>query len=159
MGYHLLDLNQWFFGDSKLIFSNTKHFLNLPVEDCSTIITESVDGVQSVFNVGWFSKVIFPEFNFRVNLHGSNGFVSSEKFAPSNMYLNAITQALVNFTKKITLRPISYMSYTYYYSSFFEIVKEFLNNVKNGEDFSVDLEDQLEVMRLISEVYKGSDKK
>jgi predicted dehydrogenase len=158
LGYHLLDLNQWFFGKSKLKFSTMDHVLNLPVEDSAIIITESEDGsIKSVFNVGWFSKVIFPEFNFRVNLHGSNGFISSEKYAPRNMYMHAVKQAISNFFRKITFNQINYLSYTYYYSSFYEIIKEFLTSVKNGDDFPVDLEGQLEVMRIIDEVYRRGE--
>jgi predicted dehydrogenase len=155
LGYHLLDLNQWFFGPSKVKFASIDHIMNLPVDDSSTIITESEDGnLRSVFNVGWFSKVIFPEFNFRVNLHGSNGYLSSEKFTPNNLYLHAVKIAITNFIKKITLREIDYLSFTFYYSSFYKIIEEFLTSVQNDMEFPIDFEDQLEVMKIIDSIYE-----
>jgi len=154
LAYHLLDLNQWFFGDSKVKFSTTEHIMNLPVEDSSTIITESEDGgLRSVFNVGWFSKVIFPEFNFRVNLHGSNGYLSSEKYAPSNLYLHAVKLAMTNLFKRVTFQELDYLSYTYYYSSFYDIIKEYLFSVQNDREFHIDFRDQLEVMKIIDVIY------
>lgn len=159
LAYHLLDLNQWFFGPSKLRFSILEHIMRLPVEDSSTIVTESEDGsIRSIFNVGWFSKVIFPEFNFRVNLHGSNGFLSSEKFAPRNLYSHAVKEAIKNFFRKITFQEIEYLSYTYYYSSFYKIMREFLTHVEKGEKIPVKFEDQLEVMKIIDEIYKRGRK-
>jgi predicted dehydrogenase len=154
LAYHLLDLNQWFFGPSKVKFASIEHIMNLPVEDSATIITESENGqLRSIFNVGWFSKVIFPDFNFRVNLHGSNGFLSSEKYSPKNLYLHAVKTAMINFIKKITFQEIDYLSYTYYYSSFYEVIKEYLLRVKNDEEFSINFQDQLEVMKIIDTVY------
>jgi predicted dehydrogenase len=159
LAYHLIDLNQWFFGSSKLRYCTYDNLMNLPVEDSSTIITESEDGtLRSVFNVGWFSKVIFPEFNFRVLLHGSNGYLSSEKLAPNNLYFHAIKESISNFVKKITFQEIDYLSYTYYYKSFYQIIKEFLNCVKTGEEFPVSFEDQLAVMELINKAYKKGKK-
>lgn len=155
LAYHLLDINQWFFGKSKLKYSTYSYLMNLPVEDSSTIVTESEDGtLRSIFNVGWFSKVIFPEFNFRAILHGTNGFLSSEKLAPNNMYIHAVKEATSNFIKRVTFQEIEYMSYTYYYSSFFQIIKEFLNSVKTGEEFPVSFNDQLAVMKIIDAIYK-----
>jgi predicted dehydrogenase len=158
LAYHLIDLNQWFFGPSKLKYSIYSNLMNLPVEDSSTIITESEDGSRrSIFNVGWFSKVIFPEFNFRVILHGSNGFLSSEKLAPQNLYVHAVKEAFINFAKRITLQEIDYLSYTYYYKSFYQIIKEFLKSVKEGEEFPIIFEDQLAVMEIIDKVYKRGE--
>jgi len=154
LGYHLLDLNQWFFGNSNVTFCVKNNIMNLPVEDSSTIITESIDdGVRSVFNVGWFSKMVFPDFNFRVNLHGSNGFLSSEKYAPGNLHLHAVREAIKNFMKRITFQEIDYLTYTYYYSSFYKILKDFLTYAESGSNFP-SLQEQLNVMKNIDEAYR-----
>ena len=157
LGYHLIDLDVWFFGVGGIFFSHLDNILNLPVEDSVTIVIQHKErGLLSTVNAGWFSKIIFPEFNFRVNLHGTAGYLSTEKYSPKFMRLNAINEALKNTLKKIMGKEINYLSYTYYYSSFFEIMRDFLSSIKSGEDLSVSLKDQVEVMRLIDEAYSNN---
>ena len=154
LGYHLIDLNVWFFGKCDVLFSDLQHVLHLPVEDASTLVLRSKKSdVVSVLNSGWFSKMIFPEFNFRVNLHGTSGFLSTDRFSPRYMRLHAVKEALKNFAKKCIGKKIDYLSYTYYYSSFFKILNDFFLAIKNGVPFSISLDEELEVMRIIDEIY------
>ena len=154
LGYHLIDLNVWFFGKCDVFFSDLQHILNLPVEDTLTVVLRSKDsGVVSVLNSGWFSKIIFPEFNFRVNLHGTAGLLSTDRFAPRYMRLHAVKEALKNTVKKCIGRKIDYLSYTYYYASFFQVLHDFFKAVKTGSPFPIPLDEELEVMRIIDEIY------
>ena len=154
LGYHLIDLNVWFFGKCDILFSHLQNILHLPVEDASTVVLRSKDsGVVSVLNSGWFSKMIFPEFNFRVNLHGTAGFLSTDHFSPRFMRLHAVKEAFKNTVKKCIGKEIDYLSYTYYYSSFFQVLQDFFNAIKTGIPFPIPLDEELEVMRIVNEIY------
>lgn len=154
LGYHLLDLNVWLFGKCNVLSSHLQYVLNLPVEDAATIVLESKSsGVVSIFNVGWFSRLIFPEFNFRVNLHGTSGYLSTDQYAPRNMFLHAMKEAVKNTVRKCIGRQIDYLSYTYYYSSFFQVLLDFFNSIRTGTPFAITLDEELEVMRIVDEIY------
>jgi len=154
LGYHLIDLNVWFFGNCDVLFSDLQHILHLPVEDASTVVLRSKgSGVISVLNSGWFSKIIFPDFNFRVNLHGTAGFLSSDHFSPKYMRLHAVKEAVKNTLKKCVGKKINYLSYTYYYSSFFKILYDFFDAIKKDHPFPIPLDEELEVMRIMDEIY------
>ena len=74
-------------------FCTLGYRFSLPVEDSATLVLkEPRTGVRCVVNVGWFSKMIFPKFNFRVNMHGTVGFISTDQFAPQNPYSYAIKE-------------------------------------------------------------------
>ena len=153
-GFHLIDLNVWMFGMCDVLFSDIRYILHLPVEDASTVVLRSKDlGVMSVLNVGWFSKMIFPEFNFRVNLHGTAGLLSTDRYSPRFMRLHAIKEALKNTVKKCIGKEIDYLSYTYYYSSFFHILQDFFNAIKTGSSIPITIDEELEVMRIVDEIY------
>ena len=92
------------------------------MEDDATVILKSRRAsTRIVMNVGWFSKMIFPNFNFRINLHGTVGYASSDHFAPRNLRLHAVKEATLNLLRKIVRKNIHPLSYTYYYYSFFKI--------------------------------------
>jgi predicted dehydrogenase len=154
LGYHLIDLNVWFFGWCDVLFSNLRFLLHLPVEDTATFVLRSRDsGVVSVFNIGWFSKMVFPKFNFRINLHGEVGLLTTDQFAPRNMLVNAVKEGVKNIVRRLFRRQIRYLSYTYYYASFFEALQDFFVAVQKGLETPVPLEQQLEVMRIIDFIY------
>lgn len=154
LGFHLIDLNVWIFGKCDVLFSDIQYTLHLPVEDASTVVLRSKDsGVVSVLNVGWFSKMIFPEFNFRVNLHGTAGMLSTDRYSPRNMRLHAVKEALKNTVKKCIGKEIDYLSYTYYYSSYFHILKDFFNAIKTGSSTPISIDEELEVMRIVDDIY------
>lgn len=157
LGYHLLDLNQWMFGDCKIEYAVLNHFYNLPIEDSATIVMSADNDIRCVVNVGWFSKMIFPQFNFRINLHGTVGYTSTDQYTPSNLYVHAMKTGISNFLRKITGRRIKYLEYTYYYSSFVKILSDFFNSVKNDLEMPVNMHDQLSVMNYISTIYEKSE--
>jgi predicted dehydrogenase len=143
------------FGNLELSYSILGHGYNLPIEDNATLILRSTKtGTRCVINVGWFSRIIFPRFNFRVNMHGTNGYLSTDQFAPRNFYLNSAKEALSNIAKRVTGRKISLLSYTYYYNSFAKVLENFFDAINKDEDSSVSLDGQIEVIKLIEDAYK-----
>ncbi|MEM3443164.1 MAG: Gfo/Idh/MocA family oxidoreductase [Candidatus Bathyarchaeia archaeon] len=158
LGYHLIDIFTWMFGDFHLEYSGLGYRLNLPVEDAATVVLGSErTSTKCIVNVGWFSKSVFPGFNFRVNIHGTVGYDSTDRYAPKNPHIYAVKEGVLNFLRKISLRKINYLSYTYYYSSFYKILEVFFDAIKYGAEFPVSLEGQLEVTRIIDEAYRRHD--
>ena len=154
LGYHLVDLLSWMLGDFKVSFSNLRHKMNLPVEDAGTIVLDSKTcDLSCNVNVGWFSKSIFPAFNFRLNLHGTVGFDSTDRYVPVNARMNAVKEGVKNLARRIAFQKPSYLSYTYYYSSFYTIMRLFFDSLQKGSDFPVSLEQQLDVIRIIESAY------
>lgn len=160
LGYHLIDLFSWIFGELAVEFSVLGHRYGMSIEDSATVVLKSLKtGIRCVLNVGWFSKTIFPNFNFRINLHGTVGYVSTDRFAPKNPYSHAAREAAKNFLRRVTGRELNYLSYTYYYASFAKILDQFLESVKNGSEMSVTLQEQLSVVKTIERAYQQSEGK
>ncbi len=155
LGYHLVDLLTWMLGDFTVSFSQLGHKMNLPVEDAGTVVLHSKDcDLDCIVNVGWFSKSIFPDFNFRLNLHGTVGFDSTDRYIPADAKMNAFKEGVKNIARRITFQKPNYLSYTYYYESFYTIMRLFFDSLKNGSEFPVSLPQQLDVVRIIESAYK-----
>lgn len=155
LGYHLIDIFGWMFGDVEPLYSTLEFRFGLPVEDNATIIVRSrKTSTKGIINVGWFSKMIFPNFNFRVNLHGTVGYECTDQFAPRNLYLHLLKEATFNFLRKMAGREIHHLSYTYYYASFYKVLKLFFEAVSKGYEVPVSLEDQVETVKAIEDAYK-----
>jgi predicted dehydrogenase len=155
LGYHLIDLLSWLMGDFNVTYSNLDHKMHLPVEDAGTLVLRSKSNdYTGIVNVGWFSKSIFPDFNFRVNMHGTVGFDSTDHYIPNDPRVNAVKEGMLNLMRKVAMRRLSYLSYTYYYSSFYTIMDMFFDALKHGSDFPISLDEQLKVMRIIDSAYK-----
>lgn len=158
LGYHLIDLFTWMLGSVEIEYSSLGYRYGLPTEDSATVVLKSPEtNTRCTVNVGWFSKMIFPNFNFRVNLHGTVGYVSTDHFAPKNLYLYAAKEGVLNFLRKISGRPIHHLSYTYYYASFAEILNRFFEAAKNEEEPPVSLEEQVAVIKIIDSIYKQNE--
>lgn len=155
LGYHLIDIFTWMFGDMEISFSTLGYRYGLPIEDSATAVLKSAKtGVTCTVNVGWFSKMIFPNFNFRINLHGTVGYVSTDRFAPKNPYLHAIKEGALNLFRKTVGRKVRYLSYTYYYASFAEVLDQFVKSIREDVQFPVSLDEQLAVIKTIENIYK-----
>ena len=138
-----------------MTYSDLGYNLNLPVEDAATVALKCGGrGPTCVVNAGWFSKSIFPDFNFRVGLHGTAGYASTDHYAPRDMKMNAVKEGASNLLRRILGRKLHYLSYTYYYSSFYVILDLFFRSLVVGQEFPVDLKDQLKVMEIIDGVYR-----
>lgn len=155
LGYHLLDLFHFFTGeDSEVVFSHLSYKFNLPMEDGAIVILRTNSGVRGIVNVGWFQKSVFPEYNFRVILHGCAGFISSEDHAPKNIYFHAIKEGTKNVLRKIFGRKIKPLSYSYYYEAYYKELQCFFNCIKNDSDPPVSVLDGLKTLKLVEEAYK-----
>lgn len=153
LGYHLIDLLTWNLGKMEVEYSKFMYRYNLPVEDAATLVLKTKSGIRCTVNVGWFSKMIFPNFNFRMNFHGTVGYTSTDHFAPRNMYVNAMKAGMKNFVRKISARSPEYLSYTYYYASFYEILDEFISSLLSDKENPIPLEEQLHVLKILDAAY------
>ena len=159
LGYHLIDLFRFFVGDSKLIFSSLDNKFNLPVEDGAILILRSLNSsAKGLINVGWYQKLIFPQYNFRCILHGNAGYLSSEDLVPRNMYTHAVKEGVKNFLRRITGRKIRLLSYTYYYEAYYKELLHFFDCIKNDRETAITASDGLKTMEIIEEAYRFFNK-
>jgi len=155
LGYHLIDIFSWMFPCLIVKYSSLEYRFNLSVEDTAIVVLRSEKtSTTCIINVGWFSQMIFPEFNFRVNVHGTVGYDSTDRYVPHNLRLHAVKEGAINIFRKIFGRKMHYLSYTYYYSSFYRILELFFEMIKKGAESPIPLDEQLEVMRIIDGIYK-----
>ncbi len=160
LGYHLIDGLCWLMGDFDVTYSNLGHKMNLPVEDAGTIVLKSKEtNATAIVNVGWFSKSIFPDFNFRINMHGTVGFDSTDTYIPANPIVNAVKEGVLNIARRAVRKKPNYLSYTYYYASFYTIMDLFFKTLKSGEEFPISLDKQLDVIRIIDSAYQKNEAK
>ena len=153
LGYHLIDIFSDVWGLRRNLW-NLGYRFNLPVEDSATVVLKSrVQGVICLVNAGWFSKSVFPDFNFRINIHGTGGYDSTDKYSPRDLRLYAIKAGMQNIFRRIIFKKPHYLSYTYYYSSYYKILDLFFEALKHGTELSIPLEKELEVIRLIDTIY------
>ncbi len=158
LGYHLIDLLSWLLGDFDVAYSSLDNKLHLPVEDAGTLVLKSKScNATAIVNVGWFSKTIFPAFNFRINMHGTVGFDSTDNYLPSNQIVNAVKEGALNLMRKAAGKKLDYLSYTYFYSSFYTVMNLFFEALKNGSEFPISLDEELNVMRIIDSAYRLND--
>ena len=155
LGYHLIDIFSWMFGDLEIEFSTLGYRFGFPIEDSATVVLKSLKtGVRFVVNAGWFSKMIFPNFNFRISLHGTVGYVSTDHFAPRNLYLHAMKEGAFNLFRRAVGKKVRYLSYTYYYASFVKVLDQFFEAIREDTSIPVSSESQLDVIRAIENVYR-----
>ncbi len=158
LGYHLIDSLCWLMGDFDVTYSTVGHSFHLPIEDSATVLLKSKTvPATAVVTVGWFSKSIFPDFNFRVNMHGTVGFDSTDNYLPNNAIANAFKEGVANLARRVVFKKPAYLTYTYFYASFYKIIELFAQSIRTGVDFPVSLEKQLDVIRIIDTAYKKAE--
>ncbi len=155
LGYHLIDLFRFFAeGDCRVEFCSLDHKLHLPLEDGAILVLRSSDSsAKGIVNVGWFQKSVFPDFNFRVILHGDAGYVSSEDLRPRNVYLHAMKEGGKNLLSRLAGKKIRPLSYSYYYTQYPKELQHFFNSIKDDSDLPVSAVDGLRTLELIEEAY------
>jgi len=159
VGYHMIDLFRFFAGDADVVFSHLNYRLNLPVEDGAILFLRSASSVKGIINVGWYQQTVFPRYNFRAILHGAAGYMSSEELVPHNLYLHAVKEGTKNILRRITGRKIRFLSYTYYYESFYRELQHFFDCVKNDSTPLVSAQDGLKTVEVIQAAYKQFQQK
>jgi len=155
IGYHMIDLFRFFIGEAEVIFASLDHKFNLPVEDGAIVMLKSHDSLtKGIINIGWYEKTVFPQYDFRVILHGSAGYVSSDDLMPSSLYVHAVKEGTKNIFRRVVGRKIRPLSYTYYYEQFYKEMVEFFGCIRADSEPSVSAVDGLRTVELIHEAYK-----
>ena len=153
IGYHMIDLCQWFFQDINLEFAYISNRYNLPYEDSAVLIVKSpATKTKSVINLGWFSRSIFPKFDFRVILHGTVDYASTDDYLP-NIYRNALSEGMKNIFRKLIHKKIKPLSYTYYYHSYYKELEHFFDCIAASQKPIISPEQSFRTLELIHEAY------
>jgi len=153
-GWHTLDIFTWMFGDCDIEAVQLGFRYKLDLEDSATLIVKSKSGTQGVINCGWFSNVLFPKLDFRVIAHGTTGFLNTDELRPSSLYLHGAKEAILNLGRRLIGKPLHLLSYTYYFTSYARILETFLDCLREGTEFPINLDQQLGVMRSIEKAYQ-----
>jgi len=161
LGYHMIDLFRFFVGDEgfKVLFSWFEHKFNLPMEDGAILVLKSCkSNIRGIINVGWFQKSVFPEYNFRMILHGCAGYISSDDLVPKNIYLHAIKEGTKNILRRIIGKKIKPLSYSYYYEAYYKELQQFFDCINRDCDPPVSAVDGLKTLEIIEEAYRNFNK-
>jgi predicted dehydrogenase len=111
---------------------------------------------KGIINVGWYQQTIFPKYNFRVLLHGTAGYLSSDDFIPRNLYVHALKEGMGNMLRRVSGRRIRFLSYTYHYESFYKELQHFFECIRKDTDPVVSATDGLRIVEIIQEAYEKS---
>lgn len=160
LGYHLIDLFRFLVGeDCKTLFSCFDHKFNLPMEDEAILILRSSESAtKGIINAGWYQKSVFPEYNFRMVLHGNAGYISSDNLVPKNIYLHAVKEGTKNLLRKVVGKKIKPLAYSYYYEAYYKELQHFFDCIMNDSNPSISATDGLKTIELIEEAYKNHNK-
>jgi predicted dehydrogenase len=159
IGYHMIDLFRFFAGDGQVMFAHLIHRYNLPVEDGAIVILQSDSSTKGIVNIGWYQQTIFPKYNFRVILHGTAGYLSSDSFVPHNLYSHAVKEGFRNIGRRIARKKIRYLAYTYYYESFYIEMTKFFECIRNDTESPVPAVEGLKTVELIHAAYDKANQK
>lgn len=159
LGYHMIDLFQYYFQDVELEYAQLGNRYNLPYEDSATLILKSSKtSTRGIVNLGWFSRSVFPKFDFRVMLHGTADYSSTEDFMP-NIYLNAMKEGLRSLWRKTTHKKIKPLAYTYYYHSYFKELNHFFKCINIDEEPMTSPQETLKTLMTIEKGYEMARKR
>jgi predicted dehydrogenase len=103
-------------------------------------------------------RSVFPKFNFRTILHGDCGYLSTDEYTPKNIYAHAAKEGAKNILKRIAGRKPTYLSYTYYWESYYKEMTSFFKSIANDTETSASAEEGLKTMQIIEQAYKMSRK-
>lgn len=156
IGYHMIDLFRFITEeDASVIFSDLSYKYNLPVEEGARVMLSSnKTGVKGFINVGWYMRSVFPKFNFRTLLHGDCGYLSTDEYTPKNIYMHAAREGSKNILKRIAGKKPSYLSYTYYWESYYKELSSFFRSIQDDTETFTSAEDGLKTMQIIEDAYK-----
>jgi predicted dehydrogenase len=159
VGYHMIDLFRFLAGDAEVMFSHLIHRYNLPIEDGGIVILQSNSSTKGIVNVGWYQQTIFPKYNFRVILHGTSGYLSSDSFVPHNLYFHAAKEGGKNLARRLIGRKNRFLSYTYYYESFYREMVSFFDCIRNDTEPPVSVVEGLKTVELVQAAYEKAKRK
>jgi predicted dehydrogenase len=155
-GYHLIDIQRWFFEpEPKILLSRFSAVYNLPYKDSATIVSESGE-TRCVTNLGWFCRTDDPlRYNFRVILHGTAGFVTTDELTP-NRYAHVVKEGSKNLLRKLVNKRVHPLGYTYWQSSYYSELATFFDCIRTDEKPPVTVDDALKVTQTIEQIMSKS---
>lgn len=155
IGYHAIDLFRFITEkDASVVFADLSYKYDLPVEEGAIVVLSTKESsIKGLINVGWYQKSVFPKFNFRVILHGDGGYLSTDDLVPKKMYAYAAKECAKNLLRRITGRELRYLSYTYYWESYYKELSAFFESIKRDEDPPINAIDGLKTMQIIEDAY------
>lgn len=156
IGYHMIDLFRFYSGESEVMYSHLMYKYNLPIEDGAILVLRSNSSTKGIVNIGWYQQTIFPKFNFRVILHGTAGYLSSDSYVPRNLYSYAMKEGIKNLARRMIGKRIHYLSYTYYYESYYKELDRFIGCIRNDCEPPVTATDGLKTIELVHAAYENS---
>jgi predicted dehydrogenase len=161
-GDHMIDLARWFFGDLEVQYALVGNRYELPYEDKAIILLKSKSGnTNCIITTGWFQKLVFPKLDFRVVLHGTAGFISTDSFLPKNFLLQAAIEMGKNVLRRFFSKPIMPLAYSYYQKSYYCELVHFFDCIKSDTQPLISARDGLEAVKIAHAAYKlaakGSD--
>ena len=155
LGYHLIDLFRFFTGDCQLLYSHLDYKFNLPLEDTAIVMLKSIgSSTKGIVHTGWYEKLNFPQYDFRVIIHGDSGFTSTRHFEPRHVYFYAAKEGMKNLLRKIAGKEIKRLAYSYYFAPYYTELKHFFNCVENDFEPRVLAIDGLKTVEIIEEAYR-----
>jgi predicted dehydrogenase len=160
IGYHMIDLFRFITeDDASVLFSDLSYKYSLPVEEGARLVLSSKrSGIRGFINVGWYMRSVFPKFNFRTLLHGDCGYLSTDDYTPKNIYSHAAKEGVKNILRRISGRKPNYLSYTYYWESYYKEMCSFFDSIAHELETSTCAEDGLKTMQIIEDAYKLSQR-
>jgi len=159
-GYHLVDLFCWIFDNptpSVLYVEMTKR-LDLPYEDsCLTIL--KTKNTKGFLNVGWYCMNPGMKEDFRVILHGTAGYLTTDDYNPE-IYFNALKEGFKNILRRFAGRRIHPLAYYPFMSSYFKTLSIFLKCVEKEETPPISGKEALNVVSILEVIYneQGNNK-
>jgi predicted dehydrogenase len=157
IGPHVIDLFRFFNGEAQVQHALLSHKFNLPIEDGAILILKSVNSsTKGIIHLGWYQKPTSQKYNFRVVLHGSAGFLSSEP--RQNPYIFAMKEGIKNVGRRLVKRDIQPLSYTETLEAYYKEMKHFIDCLKTDTLPSVTTVDGLKTIEIIESVYKKMER-
>lgn len=158
LGTHLIDLYRFLGGEPEVKYASLFHKFNLPIEDGAIIILNSPESsIRGIINIGWYQKSVFPKLNFRIILHGTAGFLSSDELR-SNVYSHAIKEGTKNILRRLTGKGIWPLSYSEIFGAYYKELSHFFNCIKDDTEPSISSFDGLKTVEIIEEIYNQNKK-
>ena len=155
LGPHLIDLFEWFFGNTTVLSAALSSRFSVDFEDTASITVKSRNaGTIGTINVGWFERTAFSKFDFYVRLHGTGGCISTDDLGPKNLFVNAAKECIKNVIRRILGRKIHPMSIQYFPHSYYVILTKFLESIIEDTEPPVNGRDGLKTIEIIEDAYK-----
>lgn len=155
LGPHLIDIFEWFFGDTVVLNAVLNSKFDIDCEDTASLTLKSKKtGTIGTINVGWFERVALSKFDFYVRLHGTGGSISTDDFGPRNLFFNAAKEGMKNVVRRILGRKISPMIVQYFPYSYYIILMRFLESIIKDERPPVNGRDGLKTIEIVENAYK-----